>query len=374
METIYGVLGSVIDKRRLSWIAKLVLLAVMLVGRISSAWAADPYTIRFIYDCGGGEQECAVMQRPSGAPFQFLPQDPFCAEHNFLYWKNKATGLVVNENTTVTGDMEILAVFEDINLYTITVDYYFHDCVNNVDEVFDRAIYVVDGTKVTADHPFSITSPAQTPVPSAVQSCAGASENIFYPEEQTINITPADLSLADANHNLSKSVKYVPFTATYSYVYMLKNLTGNGYTEIPNTRVEKHGVRYSTVTADVLDFPYADFESTRPKRITHETGDTIHVNYTRKSFQLIFNSLGGSAVNPITKKYGESVSMNGVSEPTRVGYDFAGWYLDEDCTQSVGNSITLEDNTTIYAKWDGKNVAITYVYLFEKYNLLNNLF
>lgn len=37
--------------------------------------------------------------------------------------------------------------------------------------------------------------------------------------------------------------------------------------------------------------------------------------------------------------------------PEREGYDFAGWYTDEDCTQAYNFDVPVTDDMTLYAKW-----------------------
>ena len=332
--------------------------------------------MRFQYTCDGTLHENAtVMWRHPGETFQFLPYEPFCEGKTFAGWVDEAEQ-AVDENTTVDRNMVVHAVFEDINLYWVTMEYWYEECPGG-EKVFDRAIYLIDGKKIRNGQPFVITSPSQTSVSDAALACPGvdASEDIFYPEQQSVSITSADLDAAtvvDGKKTLTKRVKYVPYTATYSYVYKLKNLTGNGYTEID--RVDNvHGVLGSTVTADVKTFPYANLESANPTLINRASGQEIEVKYTRKTFQLIFNTNGGSSVSPMSGLYETSINKSAFpANPTRTGYDFAGWYNDAELTQPVGNSVTLNDDVNLYAKWTGKTVNYTIVYMREKYDNATN--
>ncbi len=68
-------------------------------------------------------------------------------------------------------------------------------------------------------------------------------------------------------------------------------------------------------------------------------------------FTVLFNTNGGSAVDTATVKNGNTVAAPDTT-PTKSGYEFAGWYADEELTKPFGFGITLiTDNTTIYAKW-----------------------
>ncbi|MBO7606402.1 MAG: InlB B-repeat-containing protein, partial [Paludibacteraceae bacterium] len=377
METIYGILSSVMKRKRVGvmrWLVFLSLIVSSFFG--STAFAQEWLSVRFQYTCDGTLHENqTVMWRHPGETFQFLPYEPFCEGKTFAGWVDEAEQ-AVDENTEVNRNMVVHAVFEDINLYWVTMEYWYEECPGGA-KVFDQAIYLIDGKKVRDGQPFVITSPSQTSVSDAALACPGvdASEDIFYPELQSVSITSADLDAAtvvDGKKTLTKRVKYVPYTATYSYVYKLKNLSGNGYTEID--RVDNvHGVLGSTVTADVKTFPYANLESTNPTLINRASGQEIEVKYTRKTFQLIFNTNGGSSVSPMSGLYGTSIAKSSFpANPTRTGYDFAGWYTDVELTEPVGNSVSLNSDVNLYAKWTGKTVNYTVVYMREKYDNATN--
>ena len=50
------------------------------------------------------------------------------------------------------------------------------------------------------------------------------------------------------------------------------------------------------------------------------------------------------------------------AEPTKEGYVFSGWYTDADCTEKFDfndNDGTVEQDTTLYAKWIPEDKAVT---------------
>src|SRR5699024_3935273 len=93
----------------------------------------------------------------------------------------------------------------------------------------------------------------------------------------------------------------------------------------------------------------------------------VNVYYTRNSYNLTYEPNGGSYVDYQTGLYGETIDVT-KTEPTRVGYDFKGWYTDEALTKTAGDTVTLEDDTTLYAKWEAKTVNYTVVYMKEVYD------
>lgn len=67
--------------------------------------------------------------------------------------------------------------------------------------------------------------------------------------------------------------------------------------------------------------------------------------------EIHFETNGGSEVQDI-----EQTAFNAVAaqpaDPVRDGYDFTGWYTDEDCTQAFDWSQGLKADITLYAGWE----------------------
>ena len=68
-------------------------------------------------------------------------------------------------------------------------------------------------------------------------------------------------------------------------------------------------------------------------------------------FDVSFDSLGGSEVEPQRLRYGEQIKEP--SQPTREGYVFLGWYEDKGLTKKVDfSSAVASSSTTFYACWE----------------------
>ena len=52
-------------------------------------------------------------------------------------------------------------------------------------------------------------------------------------------------------------------------------------------------------------------------------------------------------------------------EPTKTGYVFGGWFMDETCTTPAPEKLTLTADAVVYAKWTPMNVGYKVVYLIE---------
>lgn len=132
---------------------------------------------------------------------------------------------------------------------------------------------------------------------------------------------------------------------------------------------------------------YSDEELTDKWDFTYSVmGDmTLYAKWEVINGRIIFNSLGGSAVQDLVAPIYSSITEP--EEPTKYGYTFAGWYLSVQFTQEYNFMLMPEDNISLFAKWDpivvtltfdsndGNDYIYTQKYLFgESSELSSNLF
>lgn len=329
---------------------------------------ADYYTVNFVYkDSEENEQTISTLvDKASGSKLGTLPESPFREGYVFSHWINKETGETVDENTTITGNMTVEAVFNNINIYTITVEYYYHNNSQNKDVTIDKETVQLE----KSDTPYQITPPASTEV-SNKEDTSLASDAIYYPEQSILEYKADDLEALDNadgvdDNKISQRIQYVPYTAEYDFVYMLKDLTGSGYSEIQTVRAR--GILGSTVTPKILTYKYADYEKSDTVKIEQASGQKLYVYYTRKTFNLSYNSNGGSNIDSQSALYGSKLAVT-TTTPQKEGYTFTGWYDNPELTGNpITGSITLKENTTLYAKWTPNTVNYTIAYYKEVYD------
>lgn len=68
-----------------------------------------------------------------------------------------------------------------------------------------------------------------------------------------------------------------------------------------------------------------------------------------ESVAVDFEANGGSAVASQTIGFGSKVARP--DDPTRAGYTFGGWFVDEGCTQAFDFGTPVERPLTLFAKW-----------------------
>ena len=66
---------------------------------------------------------------------------------------------------------------------------------------------------------------------------------------------------------------------------------------------------------------------------------------------LTFASDGGSYIRPITRRYGESITLESYV-PTKYGYTFKGWFTDPRTKQNQVTTFKFTNPDVLYAKWE----------------------
>ena len=92
---------------------------------------------------------------------------------------------------------------------------------------------------------------------------------------------------------------------------------------------------------------------------------TITAQWMVNQYTITFDTDGGSEVAAITQDYNSEVKAPAV--PSKVGYAFDAWYIDEACTQKHifdGTTMPAHD-FTLYAKWIANEVNYTVEYYLQ---------
>ena len=77
---------------------------------------------------------------------------------------------------------------------------------------------------------------------------------------------------------------------------------------------------------------------------------TLYAQWELTPYKITYELNGGIAIpNPTSYNYEQTVTF---AEPTRAGYQFAGWYEDADLTQKIDQiKVGSTGDKTLYAKW-----------------------
>ena len=88
------------------------------------------------------------------------------------------------------------------------------------------------------------------------------------------------------------------------------------------------------------------------------TDITLYAKWIINQYTITFNSNGGSSVSSITQDYATTVSKP--TDPTKVGYTFAGWYSDSNLSTAYTFTTMPAEDITLYAKWNIITYSINY--------------
>lgn len=86
---------------------------------------------------------------------------------------------------------------------------------------------------------------------------------------------------------------------------------------------------------------------------------TLYAKWDVTSFNVEFNTNGGSEIDDATLGLNEVLSAP--TAPTKVGYDFVGWYKDADLTIAYDFTEVVASSLVLYAKWELRAYDVVFV-------------
>lgn len=162
---------------------------------------------------------------------------------------------------------------------------------------------------------------------------------------------------------------YAKFEDVY-YVYFKDTTTGR-------IVATKEGVTGAEIKFDDVSFPVESDESitgwylesdsnkTAVTSVTLESTNVTLCAIVEKGHWITFDSDGGSYVAPLFV----TDTTKEPTPPTKPGYDFVGWYTNEETNNEFEFGNILSNNLTLYAKWTPNNrVSYTVIHWWENAN------
>lgn len=141
----------------------------------------------------------------------------------------------------------------------------------------------------------------------------------------------------------------------YKVEHLLQNDTGTGYTlHDTENKTGTTGGQTAAVAKNYTDDGFMPGVYT-DTLIAADGKTVVEIKYDRKTYNVSFNSNGGSEVAAqIGVLHGAKASKP--SAPTKTGYDFVSWYKDSNLTDDWNFEVdTVTATTTLYAKWEPKS-------------------
>lgn len=232
----------------------------------------------------------------------------------------------------------------------------------------------------TANKLYVITTDGETTTKTEIS----VDDYSFTPDSENVNIatlkvkTTGDWATA-AEHKLQFSAEtgsvYNPITFTVNVVAPLPSYTvtldskGGSAVNVDSFKAKKLPVTLPTPIRNGYDFSgwyTADTDGTKIESITADNlttifGDeqitaTLYAKWTAKTYTITYNNVEG-AVNPNADKTAYTIESDTITlaNPTKIGYDFKGWYSDA-AYQTPITEIAKGNygDKNLYAKWEEK--------------------
>lgn len=124
----------------------------------------------------------------------------------------------------------------------------------------------------------------------------------------------------------------------------------------PQAQKVEHGKKASkpaalSVEGHVFNGWFTDKDSKKEFSFdTAITADiTLYAGWDFKYWEITFDTKGGNELDPKKVKHGETVDE--LPTPTKSGYIFDCWCIDEDCTISFDVATKVTESFTLYARW-----------------------
>ena len=226
---------------------------------------------------------------------------------------------------------------EDAGKYSVVVSY--------VNVLNDEEIHAPSKQVVNEGESWSVTAPTIT----------------GYDLEDPAQATVTGVA-SGSDHYIKQTVYYMPGYVTYTVKRMKEMTTGN-YVEASSE--ENYGVPDAIVTA--ADVTYPGFVRTTTDlslKVTADGKAVKYIYYDRNPRSAIYFSTSGSELSPVIGNPGDPVPA--VPNPTRTGYTFAGWDLNDDGIADSLPATMPQEPVTAKALWTPATATYHYAYFIQR--------
>lgn len=162
--------------------------------------------------------------------------------------------------------------------------------------------------------------------------------------------------------NVEESIEYGKVTANATSV--------PAGTEITLTATPDEGYEFTSFS--VKDSDGNEIEVTDGKFIMPAKNVTVSAIFNKKNesqnntvFTVTFITNGDSSVESQSVECGKTAKMP--NPPTKEGFKFDGWFLDEEFTQNFSFDTLITSDVKLYAKWLEKSISIEAFYTVKHY-------
>ncbi len=156
------------------------------------------------------------------------------------------------------------------------------------------------------------------------------------------NLNTEDFMLAARSIDVLESDGKTKGTPAYTKMsaYQISSNTDD-YGNVVNWYVGDNLIGTNKITDDtIFEIDYIDYEK------------------VKDAYTIDFNTMGGNTITSMTIEEGESIKE--LPTPIKEGHKFLYWYLEDEGVPFRNEDYTINENITLYAKWEAKSFTITF--------------
>ena len=281
-----------------------------------------------------------------------------------------------NSNQTVTTSCSWITLYKP-NAYNVRMDY----AANTTGSTRTGYVYVKEGTttfttyKITQSATVTVTynknggSGSNFTRSLAVGSVYGKVDN---PTRTGYNFSGWFTATSGGNQvvettkvtNTSNHTLY----ARWSQKSYTVSFNSQGGTSVSAKTVYYDGTYGSLTNSAKTGYTFAGWftaasggtQVTSSTKVTITANQTLYAHWTPNNYTVSFNSQGGSSVSSKTVTFNSTYGT--LSNPTKTGYTFAGWYTAASGGTKITSSstVTTAGNHTLYAHWTGNTYTVSF--------------
>ena len=296
----------------------------------------------------GGSDD--VTNLPESKKYRFgakatIEAGPTRTGYTFAGWKDSVSGITYTEGAVSTLTMGT----EDITLYAQwTVESY-------------SITYYLDGGSWAAGYTASeaYTYGQRQSLPDAADVSKSGYGLTGWTTEDGTTITEIS---ADMTGDIKLSALWTSGATNYTVHHWQQNIDNDEYTEVTADAQTLAGLSEESTNASANTYEGFTAKTFTQQTIQADGSTAVDIYYDRNTYEVSFNTMGGSTVASQTIRYEAKASEPEV--PAKNGNSFLGWYTSSDGEENPsGEAFDFETpvtaDITLYAKWSGAAVTVT---------------
>lgn len=322
-------------------LTKMLLLMSIVVVMVSFA-ACQPKTYQYTFESNGGTAVTAIELKEGEA--LTAPGNPTRSGYDFAGWfeNEDLSGTVYAFPATMPGkDIKLYAKWSLVNVEVDVTITFVTNGGTVISQIAQKA-----GTSLTKPG-----DPERTGYDFAGwYTDAGLTQSYTFPT-----------TMPSANITLyakwtAKVAQFRTFTFNVNEGTDVDSITaraGNTYTAPDDPVKSNYDFDGWYKNSDFSGNAYV-FPATMP-----DEDITLYAKWNPKKFQIVFDTVGGSAIDSIVIGFGSPITSP--ADPTKPGYDFDGWYEDMEYAKAFDfPDVMPQQNIKVYAKWTVGASSLTF--------------